>query len=195
MQDFTKPFKMENEAKQLELNIPNQPKTGFIASRMNKDNFWNLVFFTVMFLWFIMKDIIEQRPLRDIICLGLIIGIMYLVKRNSNIVFDKLEHNSPIFIINGNKRINATGIGFVTLFVVSIPITAVITGAESNVTMSLVFWSVPVLYCILRNIPIAVYFKKEAWISDGTVPSSGNSRIRTSICYSWHPMNIFYKPK
>jgi hypothetical protein len=29
MQDFTKPFKLKNEVKQLELNIPNQPKVGF----------------------------------------------------------------------------------------------------------------------------------------------------------------------
>ena len=101
-----------------------------------------------------------------------------------------------MFIINGNKRVNATGIGFIALLVVSLPITAVLTDAKSKLAILFVFWFIPALYCILRNLPIAVYFKKEAWIGDGTVSSCKNDdRIRTSICYSWHPRNIFYKPR
>jgi hypothetical protein len=87
MQDFTKPFKLENKAKQLEFNIPNQPKTGFIDSRMNKDNFWNLMFWLGMFLGFGASELIAQ-PISGIICWIAIIGMPYLVKRNADITFD-----------------------------------------------------------------------------------------------------------
>ncbi len=195
MQDFTKPFKLKNEVKQLELNIPNQTKAGFISSRMNKHNFWNLMYWLGMFIGFGSASFIAQ-PISGIICWIAIIGMPYLVKRNTDVTFDKMEQGAPMFIVNGNKRINATGIGFIALLVASIPITAVLTGAKSILAMSFVMWSVPALYCILRNIPIAVYFKKEAWVGDGTVSAcNDDDRIRTSIGYSWHPRNIFYKPR
>lgn len=178
MQDFTKPFKLKNEVKQLELKIPNQPKTGFIASRMNKDNFWNLMFWLGMFLGFTSAALIDKQPISGIIGVVTLFGMPYLVKRNTEVSFDKLEQGTPMFIINGNKRVNATGIGFVALLVVSLPITAVLTGAKSKLAILFVFWFIPTLYCILRNLPIAVYFKKEAWVGDGTVSCSSNSRDR-----------------
>jgi len=174
MQDFTKPFKLKNEVKQLELNIPNQPKVGFIASRMNKDNFWNLVYFVGMFIGFASAALIDKQPISGIIGVVTLIGIPYLVKRNSNITFDKIEQGAPMFIINGNKRVNATGIGFIALLVTSFLITAIIR-TESKLTFFLFFWFVPALYCILRNLPIAVYFKKEAWVGDGTASYGSSS--------------------
>jgi hypothetical protein len=178
MQDFTKPFKLKNEVKQLELNIPNQPKIGFISSRMNKDNFWNLVYFVGMFIGFASAVLIDKQPISGIIGVVTLFGMPYLVKRNADITFDKMEQGAPMFIINGNKRVNATGIGFVALLVVSLPITAVLTGAKSKLAILFVFWFIPTLYCILRNLPIAVYFKKEAWVGDGTVSCSSKSRDR-----------------
>lgn len=204
MQDFTKPFKLENKAKQLEFNIPKQPKERFIASRMNKDNFWNLVYFVGMFSGISIAFITKFMILSWIT----IIGIIWLVKRNTNVIFDRYEQNSPIFMVNGNKEVNATCIGFVGLLIVSFGLVAlirliVLDGLKINdtplvlamTTLSLLM-SLPALYCILRNLPIAVYFKKETWIGDDTVSyDDDDSRIRTSICYSWHPTNIFYKPK
>lgn len=178
MQDFTKPFKLKNEVKQLELNIPNQPKVGFIASRMNKDNFWNLMFWLGMFLGFSSATFIDKQPISGIIGVVTLFGMPYLVKRNTDVSFDKLEQGAPMFIINGNKRVNATGIGFIALLVVSLPITAVLTDAKSKLAILFVFWFIPALYCILRNLPIAVYFKKEAWVGDGTVSCSSKSRDR-----------------
>lgn len=178
MQDFTKPFKLGNEAKQLEFNIPKQPKERFITARMNKDNFWNLMFWLGMFLGFGSAAVIDKQPISGIMGLTTLVGITYLVKKNSSIIFDRYEQNSPIFKVNGNKEVNATCIGFVALLAASLPITALVTGAKSKLTILFVFWSIPALYCILRNIPIAVYFKKEALVGDGTVSSSGNSRNR-----------------
>ena len=174
MQDFTKPFKLKNEVKQLELNIPNQPKKGFIASRMNKDNFWNLMYWLGMFLGFGSASFIAQ-PISGIICWIAIIGMPYLVKRNTDITFDKMEQGVPMFIVNGNKRVNATGIGFVGLLVVSFFIAVLITRVDSIPVFFLVLWFTPALYCILRNIPIAVYFKKEAWVGDSKAPHGSSS--------------------
>jgi hypothetical protein len=183
MQDFTKPFKLKNEVKQLELNIPNQPKTGFIASRMNKDNFWNLVYFIGMFSGISIAFITKFMILSWIT----IVGFIWLVKRNTDITFDKMEQGAPIFIINGNKRVNATGIGFVGLLIVSFGLLALIRLITLNIfkvedtlvvsaitTVSLLF-SLPALLCILRNLPIAVYFKKEAWVGDGKAPHGSSS--------------------
>lgn len=198
MQDFTKPFKLENEAKQLELNIPNQPKEGFIASRINKDNFWNLVYFFGMFGGLTTAFVTKFMILSWIT----IIGIIWLVKRHSNISFDKMEQGAPMFIVNGNKRVNATGIGFVGLLIVSfglvVGLLALIEFIVANIlkisdtpilleimSMSLLI-SLPALYCILRNIPIAVYFKKEAWIGDGTVSYSSSRGYSSSSLFKRH---------
>jgi len=187
MQDFTKPFKLKNEVKQLELNIPNQPKVGFIASRMNKDNFWNLAYFVGMFSGISIAFITKFMILSWIT----IIGFIWLVKRNADVTFDKMEQGAPIFIINGNKRVNATGIGFVGLLIVSFGLVVgllaliefivldILKISETPIlldimSMSLLF-SLPALYCILKNLPIAVYFKKEAWVGDGTVRYGSNS--------------------
>jgi hypothetical protein len=187
MQDFTKPFKLKNEVKQLELNIPNQPKAGFIASRMNKDNFWNLLYFVGMFSGISIAFITKFMILSWIT----IIGFIWLVKRNADVTFDKMEQGTPIFIINGNKRVNVTGIGFIGLLIVSfglvVGLLALIRFIVSDIlkisdipivltimSMSLLV-SLPALYCILRNLPIAVYFKKEAWVGDGTASYGSSS--------------------
>jgi hypothetical protein len=163
MQDFTKPFTLENNPRQLEFNIPKQSKTGFIAARINKDNFWNLMFWLGMFggisIAFITKFMILSWVT--------IIGIIWLVKKNSNITFEGLDNGTPTFLVNGNKKLKATGIGFVALMVTSFFVTALFR-AETVISMLFGLWSIPPLYCILKNIPIAVYFKKEAWIDDGT---------------------------
>ena len=211
MQDFTKPFKLKNEVKQLELNIPNQPKAGFIASRMNKDNFWNLVYFVGMFSGISIAFITKFMILSWIT----IIGFIWLVKRNADVTFDKMEQGAPMFIINGNKRVNATGIGFVGLLIVSFGLVVgllaliefiVLDILKINETpillnimsMSLLF-SLPALYCILKNLPIAVYFKKEAWVGDGTVkygrdnsktrPSTGNDSISFAHDYAYRHLS------
>lgn len=199
MQDFTKPFKLENKAKQLEFNIPKQPKERFIAARMNKDNFWNLVYFVGMFSGISIAFITKFMILSWIT----IIGIIWLVKRNTNVIFDRYEQNSPIFIVNGNKEVNATCIGFVGLLIVSFGLVALIrfivldilkivdTPIVLAVTTVSLLISLPALYCILRNIPIVVYFKKEAWVGNGT-SSRGNDYRRTSIFYDYLPGNIWH---
>lgn len=186
MEDFTESFKFKNKAKQLEFNVPNMPKAGFIASRMNKDNFWNLVYFVGMFSGISTAFMTKFMILSWIT----IIGIIWLVKRNADVTFDKMEQDTPMFIINGNKRVNVTCIGFIGLLIISfglvVGLLALIEFIVSDIlkitdtpilldvmSMSLLI-SLPALLCILKNIPIAVYFKKEAWIRKYTSGSYGS---------------------
>ena len=45
MEDFTEFAESHKAAKALEIQSVATEQTGFIASRLNRDNFWNLVFF------------------------------------------------------------------------------------------------------------------------------------------------------
>lgn len=67
----------------------------------------------------------------------------------------------------------------------------------------------PVLYCIFRNLPISVYFKKEAWVGNGKttygsigssnpfhntdVNTNNNRSIVTDPSYRYLSCNIYNK--
>lgn len=151
-----------------------KPIVSFIKARMNKDNFWNLMFFIVM------VSGVGLAFATGIMILSwfTIAGSIWLVKRNSNIAFnkDKLE-----FIINNNKNLKAAGGELIILTFLSFGLITIIglilDGLKINgsplilATMTSLLVLIPVLYCILRNFPIAVYFKKEAWIDYGSKSS------------------------
>jgi hypothetical protein len=175
MEDLTKPFKFKNKAKQLEFNIPNMPKAGFIASRMNKDNFWNLMFFSVSFTGFACGFIIPQLVGGIVFWLS-IIGAILFVKRNSPLTFnkEKLEFTTA----QGNK-VKKSGVGFIFLIIISFFLSAGIVGliteylSIDNLLLEqslfvFFFTFLQSLYCILCNFPISVYFKKEAWVGGDT---------------------------
>lgn len=186
MQDFTKPFKLENEAKQLELNIPNQQKTGFIASRMNKDNFWNLMFWLlpsgVIFLVQLLVDIV---PGGNILLFASMILSPYLISK-----LNAVEYRNNEFHSNSTNRKLGTYdpkyLGFILWL--AIPFSAFwilllhskMRQLDENFAVyNLIFWFVPVMYFILRDLPISIIFNKITWTKgDGTVSSSGNSRNR-----------------
>ena len=172
----------------------------FIQVRLNRDNFWNLMFFLGIFIG------IAVAFATDIMILSwlTIIGVIWLVKRNSDITFnkDKLE-----FVINGNKIIKASGAEFILLIFASFGIMTLVGFIldslkidDSSILlaamMSLLIF-LPTLYCILRNLPIAVYFKKEAWIGNGTIqPYSSNDDWRNSHHHSSNriPESILTSP-
>lgn len=138
----------------------------FIKNRCNKDNFWNLMFFVVLFG----GTIIAFASGIMIISWFAIAGSIWIAKRNSIIVFDEEQSE---FVINGIKRIKARGGELIMLLLASFVIVAIIGFIldglkidDSPLVLAMMgglLISLPVLYCILRNFPIAVYFKKEAW--------------------------------
>ncbi len=177
----------------------------FIKARLNKDNFWNLMFCLLMFAGVAIAFATDTMILSWIT----IIGVVWLVKRKSEITFNK---DNLEFVINGNKRIKTSGKEFILLMFVSFGFMALIglildslTIEDSPILLAammglLIF--LPVLYCILRNLPIAVYFKKEAWITEGGAESYSssegwrNSQHHLSTTESFmHPINAYRDPR
>ena len=186
----------------------------FIKARLNKDNFWNLMFCLLMFVGVTIAFATDTMILSWIT----IIGVVWLVKRKSEITFNK---DNLEFVINGNKRIKTSGKECILLMFVSFGFMALIGLILDSLTIDdspillaammglLIF--LPVLYCILRNLPIAVYFKKEAWITEGGTESYSSSEdwrnsqhhlsnthsniqesILTSPRYISHSCNIYH---
>ena len=207
MQDFTKASKRDIETKQVVSNItagtkidlaempnlPNPPETSFIEARLNKDNFWNLMFFLGMFTG------ISTAFATGIMILSwfTIAGIIWLVKRNSDITFDKEKLE---FVINDNKNIKASGAELMLVMFLALGIMAIggfILDALKiddsplilAIVMSLLIL-VPTLYCILRNYPIAVYFKKEAWVRDN---NNYSEEFPSRSHKNWLWYNVWYK--
>lgn len=92
MQDFTK---LESQKLPATFDLNNFNK-GFIRSRMNKDNFWNLMFFVGLNFGFGISYLIislaenGKYPISASMVFWLtILGVPYLVKRNSGITFDQ----------------------------------------------------------------------------------------------------------
>ena len=102
MEDFATFCKTEKHNKAIELQNLAKPQTSFIASRLNKDNFWNIVFFVgivgiVGSSEYIARNI--DRSLVLPITIPVIISISYILARFMNKVQSnqKLEKDKFIF--------------------------------------------------------------------------------------------------
>lgn len=161
----------------------------FIKARLNKDNFWNLMFFLGMIsgfgiAWLIVSFSEDKFPTSaSIVCWITIIGVPWFVKRNSAITFDKEKKQ---FLNRNNEELNSRAPNFFLLIFLTGGLTAltglVLDSARDSINDSITFAIIctipiliPTLYCILKNLPIAVYFKKETWIGDGTIESYSSS--------------------
>lgn len=160
----------------------------FIKVRLNKDNFWNTMFFLMFFVGLAFGFIIPQ-PFGGIMFWLSIVGAILLVKRNSHLTFDKEKLE---FITSQGTKIQKAGLMFIWLIIISFFLSAGIVGfiAEwvnaanlllEQILFAFFFTFLPSLYCILRNFPIAIYFKKEAWTTDDTKESyNSNSYWRNN---------------
>ena len=180
----------------------------FIKARLNKDNFWNLVFLFILVGGVGVAFVTNIR----ILSWFAIAGSIWFAKRNSSIFFDK---DKLEFVINNNKRVKASGAEFVVLMFASFGFMAIIgfilDGLKINhsplllaVMMSLLVLF-PVLYCILRNLPIGIYFKKEAWSTDknnssypsrnrnNSKPLLGAKRMLTDPAHKSFSGNIYHR--
>ena len=152
----------------------------FINNRLNKDNFWNVMFFAILVggvgIAFATKIMVLSW--------FAIAGSIWIVKSNSSIIFDKEKLE---FVINDSKRVKASGAEFIILMFASFGVIAIIgfilDGLKIDdsplllAAMMSLLVLLPVLYCIFRNLPISIYFKKEAWVGNGktTYGSIGSS--------------------
>jgi len=157
----------------------------FINNRLNKDNFWNVMFFAFMLIGMTVVFSIKQ-PFAGILFWIVVISVPMIVKIKSNITFDKKKME---FIVNKSNKFRASGAEFILLMIGDFAIISLIglildgTKASTNDAsisffVGALFLFIPVLYCIFRNLPIAIYFKKEAWVTDqnnSSYPSSSRS--------------------
>ncbi|MFO0445670.1 MAG: hypothetical protein ACK5YL_00470 [Holosporales bacterium] len=201
---------------------PKESKPSFIKSRLTIDNFWNVMFFLglniglgVAALTVVLTD--RAFPtFSGILCWVTIIGVPYIVKRNSNITFDKEKLQ---FLNRHNEILNDRAPNFFLLIVLTAGLTALtglmldsIKSINDSIGISIVFMMItfiPTMYCILKNFPIVVYFKKETYIGDGTARSySSDGTIKSSFgdnsiispnnlanspVNSWYSGNIYHR--
>ena len=191
-----------------------------IKARLNKDNFWNLMFLTLpSFAVFIAQEVMNLIPGGILLLLATLILSPYLVSR-----VNKVEYKDDMFHSTSTKRAlcpympEAVGfvlwlaIPFTTLWVLYIKYPLL---NKNLAVYNLVFWFALTMYFILKNLPIAIIFNKTAWTKgNGTSvfdSSSDNWRDRqrhlssakktiapkesliTSPKYRYLSCNIFYK--
>lgn len=148
----------------------------FIKARLNKDNFWNLMFFLTFFIELSIGYATPQ-PFGGVIFWFAIIVAILLIKHNSHLTFDKEKLE---FTTSQGNKIQKAGLLFIWLLIISFFLSAGIVGLITEwfsikhllleqFLFAFFFTLLPSLYCIIRNFPIAVYFKKEAWVGDGTI--------------------------
>jgi hypothetical protein len=128
-----------------------------------------------------------------------ILTVPYIIKKNSLVTFDKeslqffnrnneaLTDRAPNFFLL--LIVTFAGGGFTAFILASLKdfINPSIFPAIFPAIFTVVFIFVPTMYCILKNYPIAVYFKKEAYIGDGT------ARSFSTESYNGHNANNSYK--
>ena len=160
----------------------------FINARLNKDNLFNVLFFLLFFMSLALGYIVPQ-PLGVILALVMFASAVILVKVGSPLTFDKEKME---FTTSIGKKTKNSGVGFIFLLLISsflsLPLTSILTGKAEYIMDSPLNFMVaaflasafPVLYCIISNLPIAVYFKKEAWTSLELTGGSSSSSISSS---------------
>ena len=125
-----------------------------------------------------------------------ILVVPYVVKKHSGVTFNKEKLQ---FLNRNGEEINDRAPHFFLMVVLTgvciILVGLLFDGLKSSVShtmaisvIALMPTFIPVLYCILKNFPIATYFKKECWIGDGTAQSySAEHPKHHSMVKSHHP--------
>lgn len=162
-------------------NTPIIAKQGFIRSRMNKDNLFNLLFWVLVVavtgtaeLLLKMIFFVLVLPL----ALTVFLLAVYLVAKLNPVTFENDLYTSKSgrsfkqgSFWKGQYLMFLAIANFIAIFAffilkgiaLLVPFVTTFTGG---------ILLIPILYCILKNIPVTVYFKKEAWFIEGIDNSS-----------------------
>ena len=204
--EFTEFAESHKAAKALEIQSVATEQTGFIASRLNKDNFWNLVFFVGTIGLVGVSELIARGIDRSLV-LPITVPVIIL----SIYLFSNLLKKAQ----SSKELVEGQFIFGQTLLAVSILNVAFIAFPffflEGKIILKLLitnivawFISISTLYCIIKNLPLGFYFGKNAWHAEGASTYSSNSghrrhskpllslsRLRNSPINSWHSTNIY----
>ena len=182
----------------------------FIKARLNKDNFWNLMFLTLPPISvFITQGVLDLIPGGVFLLLAILISSPYLISRAN-----KVGYKDNMFHSTSTKRVlcpympEAIGfvlwsaIPFTTLWVLYIKHPLL---NKNLAVYNLVFWFIPTMYFILKNLPIAIIFNKTAWTKSSGASVfdsySSNDNRRNSHHHSsttgsfMHPTNAYRDPR
>jgi hypothetical protein len=183
----------------------------FINARMNKDNFWNVMFLAltslVIFIAQLLMDII---PAGFLLLFAAIILSPYCITRFNTVKYENNEFTSS----TTNRKLGKYApkyLGF--LIWCAIPFSAFwilllhskAPYLDENMALyNAIFWLVPTIYFILKNLPISMIFNKKSWTENGTASySTMNSdnnfssnafddSTRTGMNYDYLPNNIWH---
>ena len=183
----------------------------FINARLNRDNFWNLMFLAltslVIFVAQLLMDII---PAGFLLLFAAIILSPYFISR-----FNVVKYENNEFISSKTNRklgkyapkylgfLIWCGIPFSAFWILLLHSKAPYLD-ENMALYNAIFWLVPTIYFILKNLPISMIFNKRAWVENSNASySSINSNDhfssnavddskKTSMNYDYLSDNIYY---
>jgi hypothetical protein len=182
----------------------------FIASRINRDNFWNLMFFALwnigLGLAFFIASIGGKESVVGSIamlaCWVMIPGIPYFIKRNAGITFDKEKMQ---FLNREGQELNGRAPNVLLMISLTAICAALVTtcsdGSGQYTTNHIIVLStfcvmitlVPTLYCMIKNFPIIIYFKKETWIGSGTTSNLTSNHTRSHHTSCMNGASIYHR--
>jgi hypothetical protein len=162
------------ETKPVDNNL--QSKKGFFRTRMNKDNFWNLSFLISIISSVGCAELIAKFFTNTLVLpftIPTFLLSIYFCSHFNPVTFDKDSFISKTGLSFKQKDFwlpqSLIAIAILNIAFIVFPFFLL----EGKILFTLLitnivgwFLLVPVLYCILKNIPIAVFFKKEAWVGD-----------------------------
>jgi MFS family permease len=188
---------------------------------MNKDNFWNIVFWlgmstgTLISFFLAPKANSEQgfSYLALAVFLSTLIGVPILVRSFSKVTFVK----ENIFVNSEGRELKVPRDLPMAFFVIVGTVgTLVLTGLlldkykVSDLISILIFvpllFGIPTLFFIFKNCPISILFNRKVWSVMANVKGSGNNLNhlhsstlsntdagwRNSASYYYRPGNIYY---
>ena len=144
----------------------------FIKSRLNRDNFWNLMFWLGVTLCVMLSEYFNDNKLFAGLSLWLgILGVPFIVKQMQDVKFDK---KYGFFNASGRSLKDSMPMRWGFSIISSIGLIAIMRlindkfSSDPNTSLSMVlYWSIfcliPTLYFIYKNCPISILFNRKLW--------------------------------
>ncbi|WP_375331188.1 hypothetical protein [Candidatus Tisiphia endosymbiont of Oplodontha viridula] len=173
----------------------------WIKSRLNKDNFWNLMFWWGMSLGLFLSVLLDEyKYVSNALFWITILLVPYLVAKYSKVEYteDKIFLNSE-----GQNLMNRLPKQLfwviVLMFVVTVWVGSILDTywekASDFIAFPLlfsIFILIPTLYFICKNCPISILFNKNAWQQEiiGMKAGTYNANVHSASTFSSN--NIYY---
>ncbi|WP_375333260.1 MULTISPECIES: hypothetical protein [unclassified Candidatus Tisiphia] len=175
----------------------------WIKSRLNKDNFWNLMFWSgvvfSVFMVILLDELLHNKVVNFISAWITILLVPYLIARCNKVKYteDKIFLNSE-----GQNLMNRLPKQLfwviLLMFAVTVWVGSMldthwkdVNDFISSILIVGTLLSVPTLYFIYKNCPISILFNKNAWQQEiiGMKAGTYNSNVHSSTFSS---NNIYY---